>query len=132
LGEDSAEERNAAVEKFQNDPNIRVFVGSTIAAGVGLTLTAADTVVFADLMWSPADHEQAADRVHRISQENPVFIYYMIYKDSIESMIWGVVGHKLGVLSKTLDGKEAKEIHPDVVKMVFNSMLHNFRSKKRT
>lgn len=132
LGEDSAEERNAAVEKFQSDPNIRVFVGSTIAAGVGLTLTAADTVVFADLMWSPADHEQAADRVHRISQENPVFIYYMVYKDSIESMIWHVVGNKLGVLSKALDGKEAKDVHPDVIKMVFNSMLNNFRSKKRS
>lgn len=132
LGEDSAEERNAAVEKFQTDPNIRIFVGSTIAAGVGLTLTAADTVVFADLMWSPADHEQAADRVHRISQENPVFIYYMIFKDSIESMIWGVVGNKLSILTQTLDGKNVKDVHPDVVKMVFNSLLNNFRSKKRS
>lgn len=128
LGEDSAEKRNEAVEKFQTDPNIRVFVGSTIAAGVGLTLTAADTVVFADLMWSPADHEQAADRVHRISQENPVFIYYMVYKDSIESMIWSVIGNKLSILTKTLDGKELKEVQPDVVKMVFGSMLNNFKA----
>lgn len=128
LGEDSAEKRQEAVEKFQNDPNIRVFVGSTIAAGVGLTLTAADTVVFADLMWSPADHEQAADRVHRISQENPVFIYYLVYKDSIESMIWHVVGHKLSVLSQTLDGKEIKDIQPDVVKMVFSTLLNNFKT----
>lgn len=128
LGEDSADKRNDAVERFQNDPKIRVFVGSTLAAGVGLTLTAADTVIFADLMWSPADHEQAADRVHRISQENPCFIYYMVFKDSIESMIWQVIGHKLSVLSKTLDGKELKEIQPDVVKMVFSDMLNKFRS----
>lgn len=62
LGEDSAIKRNEAVQKFQNNPNTRVFVGSTIAAGVGLDLYAADTVVFADLMWTPSDHLQAEDR----------------------------------------------------------------------
>ena len=129
LGEDNDEKRNEAVEKFQNDPTIRVFVGSTKAAGVGLTLTAADTVCFADLMWSPADHEQAADRVHRISQTNPVFIYYMIFKNSIESMIWNIIGEKLSILTQITDGKKVQGNHPDVVKLVFSEMLEKFKKE---
>lgn len=129
LGEDDSNKRDDAVNRFQNDPKIRVFIGSTLAAGVGLTLTAADTVVFADLMWSPADHEQASDRIHRIGQESPCFIYYMIFKDSIESMIWSVVGQKLSIISQTLDGKEIKDSHPDVVKAVFKDILNNFKEK---
>lgn len=132
LGEDSDDKRNEAVEKFQNDPSIRVFVGSTKAAGVGLTLTAADTVCFADLMWSPADHEQAADRIHRIGQTNPVFIYYMIFKNSIESMIWNIIGEKLSIITQITDGKTIKNDHPDVVKMVFSEMLEKFKKEMET
>jgi len=62
MGEDSSIKRNEAVTQFQNDPKVRIFVGSSIAAGVGLDLYAADTVIFADLMWSPSDHQQAEDR----------------------------------------------------------------------
>lgn len=130
LGEDAAEKRQEAVERFQNDPKIRVFVGSTIAAGVGLTLTAADTVIFADLMWSPADHQQAEDRAHRISQENPVFVYYMIFKETIEEMIWKVIGRKLSVIEQTLDGKNIQGSNPDVAKTVFSQMLKEFKDKK--
>lgn len=130
LGEDSAEKRQEAVEKFQTDPKIRVFVGSTIAAGVGLTLTAADTVVFADLMWSPSDHEQAADRVHRIGQENPVFIYYLVFKDSIESMIWDIIGKKLSIINEALDGKKVKEAYPDARKAIFNQLIEDFKKNR--
>lgn len=130
LGEDAAEKRQEAVERFQSDPKIRVFVGSTIAAGVGLTLTAADTVIFADLMWSPADHQQAEDRAHRISQENPVFVYYMIFKETIEEMIWKVIGRKLSVIEQTLDGKNIQGSNPDVAKTVFSQMLKEFKDKK--
>lgn len=130
LGEDSAEKRQEAVDKFQSDPKTRVFVGSTIAAGVGLTLTAADTVVFADLMWSPSDHEQAADRVHRIGQDNPVFIYYLVFKDSIESMIWAIIGKKLSIINEALDGKKVKESYPDARKAIFNQLIEEFKKNR--
>lgn len=130
LGEDSDIKRAEAVKRFQEDPNIRVFVGSTLAAGVGITLTEADTVVFADLMWSPSDHEQAADRIHRIGQKNACFVYYMIFKDSIEEMIWKVVGNKLSIITQILDGKGIKEVQPDVIKKVFQDMLSEFRKTR--
>jgi len=114
--------RQDEVDRFQNDPYVRVFVSSSEAGGVGITLTEADTVVFADLMWSPSNHKQAEDRAHRLGQKDPVFIYYMIYKDSIENNMWKSIGKKLNIISQALDGtlddsidKVRKEVFKDIL-----------------
>ena len=82
-----AEKRKAAVDKFQDDPTIRVFLISLKAGGVGLNLTAADYVYIVDPWWNPAVEQQAIDRTHRIGQVNKIFAYKMICKDTVEEKI---------------------------------------------
>lgn len=81
-GSDSTEKRQQTVDDFQNK-KINIVVCNIIAAGVGLTLTASDTVIFNDFDWTPANHAQAEDRIHRIGQNQKCNIYYM-YADNAE------------------------------------------------
>ncbi|PNX86550.1 SWI/SNF-related matrix-associated actin-dependent regulator of chromatin subfamily A-like protein 1-like protein, partial [Trifolium pratense] len=76
------------------------------AGGVGLTLTAASTVIFAELSWTPGDLIQAEDRVHRIGQVSSVNIYYLLANDTVDDIIWDVVQSKLDNLGQMLDGHE--------------------------
>jgi len=80
----SAEAKNKEVQRFQNDSMYEVFIGQITAAGVGLTLTAADTAVFAEISWVPGEIEQAVDRVHRITQTKGVLIQFLVFKDSLD------------------------------------------------
>jgi non-specific serine/threonine protein kinase len=83
----AAAARKEAVEQFQTTENIRVFLISLKAGGVGLTLTAADYVYLVDPWWNPAVEQQAIDRSHRIGQVRKVFAYRMICKDTVEEKI---------------------------------------------
>lgn len=80
-------DREVLVERFQNDPKTKVFVMSLKTGGVGLNLTAADTVFILDPWWNTSAEAQAVDRAHRIGQRNTVFTYRLIAKDSIEEKI---------------------------------------------
>lgn len=79
------EARQKAVDQFQEDQNIRVFVGTIKAAGVGITLHASSTVTFAEQDWTPGVMEQAEDRLHRIGQENSVLVQHLVMEDSLDS-----------------------------------------------
>lgn len=101
------EERQAAVDRFQSDPTCKIFVGSILAAGVAITLTAADVVVFAELDWVPGNMCQAEDRAHRIGQLNPVLIQMILFEDSLDAnMVSGLI-EKQEVIDKALDTKHA-------------------------
>ena len=80
-------DREARVQSFQTDPELRIFLISLKAGGVGLNLTAASYVFLLDPWWNPAVEAQAIDRTHRIGQEQPVFAYRIIAEDTVEEKI---------------------------------------------
>ncbi len=86
-GSTSAPDREKAIQNFQQEDEVRVFLISLKAGGVGLNLTAADYVYIVDPWWNPAVEQQAIDRTHRIGQTKNIFAYRMICKDTIEDKI---------------------------------------------
>jgi superfamily II DNA or RNA helicase len=86
-GSTSATDREKAIQSFQQNDEVRVFLISLKAGGVGLNLTAADYVYIVDPWWNPAVEQQAIDRTHRIGQTKNIFAYRMICKDTIEDKI---------------------------------------------
>ena len=80
------QDRNGPIEAFQTG-KVPLFLISLKAGGVGLNLTAADTVIHYDPWWNPAVENQATDRAHRIGQDKPVFVYKLIATGSVEEKI---------------------------------------------
>lgn len=87
VGGTSIPERQKSVDAFQEDPKVRVFIGSITAAGVGLTLTAASYVVFVEASWVAGENFQAMDRCHRIGQKDNVLVEFLTFKDSLDEII---------------------------------------------
>ena len=108
-GEDDMDARQEAVDAFQSDPETKVFVANIKAGGVGLNLTAASHVMFADMEWSPAIHDQATDRAHRIGQKGTVNVYYYVCEQTIEEDIVEILQRKLQTIQAVIDGKDAPE-----------------------
>jgi len=99
--------RDEAIAAFQEGP-AQVFLISLKAGGVGLNLTAADTVIHYDPWWNPAVENQATDRAHRIGQEKPVFVYKLVAKGTIEEKILALQERKQQ-LAEGVYGKEKQE-----------------------
>lgn len=105
-GSTSAPDREKAIQSFQRDDDVRVFLISLKAGGVGLNLTAADYVYIVDPWWNPAVEQQAIDRTHRIGQTKNIFAYRMICKDTIEDKIMKLQERKR-LLAKELIADDA-------------------------
>jgi SNF2 family DNA or RNA helicase len=96
-GGTKAEKRQELVQNFQTTDEASVFLISLKAGGVGLTLTAADYVYLIDPWWNPAAEQQAIDRTHRIGQQQKVFAYKMICRDTVEEKILALQQRKKSV-----------------------------------
>lgn len=109
-GRDNAVKKQQAVDRFQTDPQIKLFIGNIKAAGIAITLTAAQDTCFIELGWTPGDHDQAEDRVHRIGQEaESVTAFYLIAANTIEEEIAELIDTKRGILTQILDGKMVED-----------------------
>lgn len=107
-GDTSLPARDEAVTTFQERPEIRLFIGNIQAAGVGITLTAARLVVFAELPWQPGVLSQASDRCHRIGQTENVLVQYLVLEDSLDARMAEVLVAKAKVIENALNKKEVK------------------------
>lgn len=123
-GKDSQEARQRAVDEFQNNPNARVIVLNMKAGGVGLTLTAASDVLFVEQGWTPAEHDQAEDRCHRIGQDNNVSAWYMLAEDTIDDHIYDLIEKKRVVVDAVTDGEEE-----DTKQSVLSELINTLRER---
>ncbi len=107
-GKLNEKKKNDAVEKFQNDDNIKVFIGNIFSAGVGLTLVASDVVVFNNFSFVPSDNLQAEDRIHRLNQTKPCTIYYQSFNGTYFDKMLDIVHSKEDVINKIIITEKEK------------------------
>jgi SWI/SNF-related matrix-associated actin-dependent regulator 1 of chromatin subfamily A len=119
-GSHSAEERDKAVQQYQSDPSIRVFIGNLQAAGTGITLTAGTHVVFNDLDWVPANHWQAEDRVYRIGQTQTSFATYLYAPNTLDVFVADLLEQKARLVGAV---EEEAEERSSMVSALVNAAL---------
>ncbi|MGH2846445.1 MAG: DEAD/DEAH box helicase [Thermoleophilaceae bacterium] len=109
LGSDSAAERQRAVDGFQREDGPQLIVCSIRAAAQGITLTRASNVAFLELDWTPARHDQAEDRLHRIGQESSVTAWYLLAPDTIDETMAELLERKRSLIDAVTDGQVRDE-----------------------
>ena len=102
IGATTNTQREKIINEFQNEDTPQIIVANMIACGVGVTLTKAHTVVFAELDFTPSNIMQAEARVHRITQEHIVNSIFIIAKDSLDEKILGIIREKIGVIKEVI------------------------------
>jgi SWI/SNF-related matrix-associated actin-dependent regulator 1 of chromatin subfamily A len=116
-GRMSKDKRQDAVDRFQNEDKIKIFIGNIKAAGVGITLTAAEVVIMNDLSFVPADHSQGEDRAYRYGQKNSVLVYYPVFENTIEKVIYNILQKKKNVIDQVMgDGEYSESFSKDLLK----------------
>lgn len=101
-----SQKRGEIVEKFQNDPEIKVFVGSLLAGGVGIDLTSASVVIHYDRWWNASKENQATDRVHRMGQKNFTQVLKLVSRGTLEEKIDQMISEKDSLFNRFLERDE--------------------------
>ena len=115
----SKPQRQHSVDSFQESDKIKVFVGNIKAAGVGITLTAAEAVIMNDLSFLPSDHAQAEDRAYRYGQKNNVLVYYPIFENTIEGIIYDILNNKKQVIATVMgDNLNSSDMAEEILKRI--------------
>jgi SWI/SNF-related matrix-associated actin-dependent regulator 1 of chromatin subfamily A len=118
-GSMSKPERQHSVDSFQESEKVKVFVGNIKAAGVGLTLTSAEAVIMNDLSFLPSDHAQAEDRAYRYGQKNNVLVYYPIFENTIEGIIYDILNNKKQVIATVMgDNQNTADAAEEILKRI--------------
>lgn len=118
-GSMTKQDRQFSVDQFQENEKIKVFVGNIKAAGVGLTLTAAEAVIMNDLSFLPSDHSQAEDRAYRFGQKNNVLVYYPIFENTIEGVIYDILNNKKQVIATVMgDNLGGGDVAEEILKKI--------------
>jgi len=105
-GKTSQKDRKVAKDRFQTDDRVKVFIGTIKASGVGLTLTAANSVAFLELGWTPGEHIQGEDRASRYGQTKNVNCYYLVAQGTIEHDICKLIQAKQAIIEEVIDGND--------------------------
>ena len=108
-GDIKDEETSKAVDKFQNDKDCKLFIGTHQKAGTGVTLTAARYMIFISVPWTDANYVQAQDRIHRIGTENKVTIYHLITQGTIDERVLEIVEDKGAIADYVIDDKVSEK-----------------------
>ena len=117
--------RQLAVDTFQNDPEMMIFLGGITATGMGITLTASSDLMFIERMWTPAIEEQGEDRCHRIGTVNPVTAWYFVVENTVDDILDKIVNNKRKIINQILAGDEKGHNKTSVV----NDLLEELSKK---
>jgi SWI/SNF-related matrix-associated actin-dependent regulator 1 of chromatin subfamily A len=109
MGRDTLAEREAAVRAFQQADGPPLIIGATRVAAQGITLTRASNVAFLELEWTPALHDQAEDRCHRIGQRDAVTAWYLLAAGTIDETMARLIESKRGHIAAVTDGRRLDE-----------------------
>ncbi len=123
-GEVKPKERQKRVDRFQNNPKIKIFFATISTAGMGLTLTAANNVIFCSMPWTNSELMQAEDRTHRLNQPKPVNIYKLITWNSIEQSIYRLLEKKQNTIDSIIEGKKIKR-NVNIKNQLIKSQIKN-------
>lgn len=115
------QDRAAQVAQFQNDPDVPVFVGQIATAGLGLTLTAASTMVFYSLDYSMSNYEQAKARIHRVGQRNPCTYIHLIAKGTVDEKVLTALRNKADLAKALVDDYRSGR-NPFILEEVFHEL----------
>ncbi len=118
----SDKEKQRSVDAFQQNPNVTVFIGNVKSAGVGITLTEGNVVIFNSFDWVPGSNEQAEDRAYRIGQKNDVTVYYQLYIDTISIRMWETLKYKAGIIAKIIGDKQLSEV--EILEIMTDNLMN--------
>jgi len=102
----ASRDRGAIVDRFNNDPECRVFLGSLKAGGTGIDLIGGSVVIHYDRWWNAAREDQATDRAHRIGQKRPVQVFKLVTEGTLEEKISSIIERKRALAKDVLQPDE--------------------------
>ena len=117
-GSDSIDQKQIAVDRFQNDPDTMLIILNYKAGGTGLTLTASSRVAFIEFPWTYSDCEQAEDRAHRNGQKNNVNCYYFLGENTIDKYMYDIIQTKRSIADGVTG--TTTQIDEDMVNITMN------------
>jgi len=129
VGGDAIQKRQDSIDMFQNKRSHRIIICSMKAAGVGITLTEANTVAFFELGWNYQDHAQCEDRCHRIGQKDNVTAYYFIAKGTIEEDIYELLESKKKVFDDVMQTSNLIDVKTKDLGSIYKDLLEKLAIK---